>query len=60
MGISLENINKRNEKINKELTRVRNDFEEDEDDGSAFRQTATKSTNAWYGLLNFLILSFIV
>jgi RNA polymerase-associated protein RTF1 len=47
VGISLESINKRNENINKELTRARRYDEDEDDDGSAFRQTATKSTNAW-------------
>jgi RNA polymerase-associated protein RTF1 len=47
VGISLESINKRNENINKELVRARRYDEDEEDDGSAFRQTATKSTNAW-------------
>jgi RNA polymerase-associated protein RTF1 len=49
VGISLESINKRNELINKDLTKQtrRMGDEVEEDDGSAFRQTATKSTNAW-------------
>jgi RNA polymerase-associated protein RTF1 len=48
VGKSLENINKRNQNINHVLTRTHfQDEDYDQDDGNAFRQTATKSSNAW-------------
>jgi len=48
VGGALENINKRNEKMNFILTRTFVEDEElDETEGSAFRQAPTKSKNAW-------------